>query len=161
MTQHDNLLQEVARLTQRQDQLERQQGETATRADYLKRDVDTLRSDVNRRIDYLHRDMDSRFRDGERRVNSLERPRDNSLDVWIYLPLVVALVFLIIVVTAAIASREQRQEPGEPEQRSPSSFHAPPPSSGGHLQPGIAVAGALYLKHHPTPTNHGPSVPGR
>ena len=160
MTQHDNLLQEVARLTRRQDQLERQQRETATRADYLKREVDTLRSDVNRRIDYLHRDMDSRFRDGERRVNSLERPRDNSQDLWIYLPLVAALIFFIVVVTAAIASREG-QEAGEPQQRSPSSFHAPPPSSGGHPQSGIAVAGAPYLKHHPSPINHGPPVPGR
>ena len=129
MTQHDNLLQEVARLTQRQDQLELQQMETATKADYLKRDVDTLRSDVNRRIDYLHRDMDSRFRDGERRVNRLEQPRDNSQDIWIYLPLVAALIFFIVVVTAAIAPREG-QEPEEPQQRSPSSFHTPPLGAG-------------------------------
>ena len=129
MTQHDNLLQEVARLTQRQDQLELQQRETAMRVDSLKRDVDTLRSDVNRRIDYLHRDMDSRFRDGERRVNRLEGPRDNSPDIWIYLPLVAALIFFIVVVTAAIASREG-QESEEPQQRSPSSFHAPPLGAG-------------------------------
>ena len=136
MTQHDNLLQEVARLTQRQDQLEQQQRETATRADYLKRDVDTLRSDVNRRIDYLRRDMDSRSRDGERRVSSLEWSRNTVTTIFrSSIPLVVAIVFFIIVVTAAIASREQRQEPGEPQQRepqqrSPSSFHAPPLGAG-------------------------------
>ena len=38
MTQHDRL-QEVARLTQRQDQLERQHRETSAKVDAIKRDV--------------------------------------------------------------------------------------------------------------------------
>ena len=139
MAPHDDLQREVDRLTRRQDQLERE---------------------VDRQRLLERREMEQQFRDRDRRLRSLEQSRDNGRDLWTYLPLVVALIFLIIVVTAAIASREQRQDPGELEQRSPSSFHAPPPSSGGHLQPGIAVAGAPYLKHHPNPTNHGPTVPG-
>ena len=127
----------------------------------MKRDVDTLRSDVNRRMDSPRRDMDYRSRDEERRVSSLEWSRDTVTTIFrSSIPLVVALVFLIVVVSAAIASRVQRQEAGEPEQRSPLSFHAPPDSSGGHLQPGLAVAGAPYLTHHPNPINHGPAVPG-
>ena len=50
MTQQDNWRPEMARLTQRQDQLERQQRETTTRVDALNRDVD-------RRMDSLRRDM--------------------------------------------------------------------------------------------------------
>ena len=127
MTQHDNLLQEVARLTRRQDQLERQQDqlarETSTRIDSLKRDVDRQRESARR-------EMEQQFRDRDWRLRSLEQSRDNSQNLWIYLPLVVAIVFFIIVVTAAIASREQRQDAGEPEQRSPSSFHAPPLGAG-------------------------------
>ena len=120
MTQHDNLQREVDRLTQRQDQLER---ETSTTIDSLKRDVDRQRESERR-------EMEQQFRDRDRRLRSLEQSRDNSQNLWTYLPLVVAIVFFIIVVTAAIASREQRQEPGEPQQRSPSSFHAPPLGAG-------------------------------
>ena len=158
MTQHDDLQREVGRLTWRQDQLER---ETSTTIDSLKRDIDTVKRDVDRQRESARREMEQQFRDGDWRLRSLEQSRGNSQNLWIYLPLVAALVFFIVVVTAAIASREQRQDAGEPEQRSPSSFHAPPPSSGGHLQSGITVAGAPYLTHHPNPINHGPPLPGR
>ena len=120
MTQHDNLQREVDRLTRRQDQLER---ETSTTIDSLKRDVDRQRESARR-------EMEQQFRDRDRRLGSLEQSRDNYQNLWTYLPLVVAIVFFIIVVTAAIATREQRQEPGEPQQRSPSSFHAPPLGAG-------------------------------
>ena len=127
MTQHDSRRPEVARLTRRQDQLERRQDqlarETSTRIDSLKRDVDRQRESERR-------EMEQQSRDRDRRLRSLEQSRDNSQNLWTYLPLVVALVFFIIVVTAAIASREQRQDAGEPEQRSPSSFHAPPLGTG-------------------------------
>ena len=41
MTQQDNWQPEMARLAQRQDQLERQQRETTTRGDALSRDADS------------------------------------------------------------------------------------------------------------------------
>ena len=69
MTQQDDWRPEMARLAQRQDQLERQQRETTTRVDALKRDVD-------RRMDSLRGETDRQFRDGERRVSRLERSRD-------------------------------------------------------------------------------------
>ena len=58
MTQHDRLQQEVARLTQRQDQLERQHRETSAKVDAIKRDVDTLTRNIERRIESLRSDVD-------------------------------------------------------------------------------------------------------
>ena len=101
-----------------------------TQQDNWRPEVDRLKRDVDRQLESARREMEQQFRDRDRRLSSLERSRDNSQTLWTYVPLVVAIVFFIIVVTAAIASREQRQEPGEPQQRSPSSFHAPPLGAG-------------------------------
>ena len=142
MTQQDDWRPEMARLNQRQDQLERQQRETTTRVDALKRDVD-------RRLDSLRGETDRQFRDGERRVSSLERSRDTFENLfWFSMPLVAAVVVIIILIIAIVASREQRQEPGEPEQRSPSSIDAPLAGSGGSWQPGFVAAGTPYRQHH-------------
>ena len=69
MTQQDDWQREMARLAQRQDQLERQHRETTTRVDTLKRDVDS-------RMNSLRREMDWQFMDREWGVKSLERFRD-------------------------------------------------------------------------------------
>ena len=125
MTPQDDWRPEMARLAQRQDQLERQQRETTTRVDALNRDVD-------RRLDSLRRETDQQFRDGERRVSRLERSRDTFENLfWFSMPLVAAVAVIFVLLIAVIVSREQRQEPGEPEQRSPSSIDAPWVSSGG------------------------------
>ena len=138
MTQQDDWRPEMARLTQRQDQLERQQRETTTRVDALKRDVDT-------RINSLRRETDRQLRDGERRVSRLERSRDTFENLfWFSMPLVAAIAMIIVLVIAVIVSREQRREPGEPEQRSPSSVDAPWVSSGGLWPPGFVAAGTPF-----------------
>ena len=134
MTQQDDWRPEMARLAQRQDQLERQQRETATRVDALKRDVDT-------RINSLRRETDRQFRDVERRVSRLERSRDTFENLfWFSMPLVAAVVVIIILIIAIVASREQRREPAEPEQRSPSSINAPMAGSRGALPRGFVVS---------------------
>ena len=144
MTQQDNWRPEMARLAQRQDQLERQQRETTTRVDALIRDVD-------RRMDSQRRDIDWQFRDGERRVGSLERSRDTFENLfWFSMPLIAAVAVIIILVIAVVAAREQRQEAGEPEQPSPSSIDAPLAGSGGHLPPGFGGPGRLSDNLTPT-----------
>ena len=134
MTQQDDWRPEMARLTQRQDQLERQQRETTTRVDALNRDVD-------RRMDSLRGETDRQFRDGDRRVSSLERSRDTFENlVWYSIPLAAAVAVIIVLVIAIVASREQRREPAEPGQRSPSSIDAPMASPGGPLPRGFVVS---------------------
>ena len=149
MTQQDNWRPEMARLAQRQDLLERQQRETTTRVDALNRGVD-------RRMDSQCRDIDWQFRDGERRVGSLERSRDTFENLfWFSMPLVAAVAVIIILVIAVVAAREQRQEAGEPEQRSPSSINAPLAGSGGPLQPGLAAAGTPFRQPNRRRGNRG------
>ena len=63
MTLHDDIQDRMARLTQRQDQLERQQRETTTRVDALNRDDD-------RRMDSLRRETDQQSRDRDSRLSS-------------------------------------------------------------------------------------------
>ena len=142
MTQQDNWRPEMARLAQRQDQLERQQRETTTRVDAVNRDVD-------RRIDSLRREMDRQFRDGERRVSSLERSRRHPREP-----------FLVFDAPGRRRCRDHypghrgRRIPGaapgsrEPEQRSPSSVDAPLVGSGGPLQPGFVAAGTPFRQLH-------------
>ena len=162
MTPQDNWRPEMARLAQRQDQVERQHRDSNRNVEALRRDADALKRDVDRRMDSLRGEMDSQSWNRDWRVNSLERSRDTFENLfWFSMPRVAAVAVIIILVIAAIVSRGQRQESGEPEQRSPLSFHAPPDSSGGHLQPGLAIAGAPYLTHHPNPINRSPAVPGR
>ena len=149
MTPQDDWRPEMARLAQRQDQLERQQRDSNRKVEALQRDGDALKREVDRRLDSLRRDIDWQFRDGERRVGSLERSRDTSQNLfWFSMPLVAAVAVIIILVVAAVASREQRQEAGEPEQRSPSSINAPWVSSGGPLQPGFVAAGTPFRQPH-------------
>ena len=149
MTQQDNWRPELARMAQRQDQVERQQRDTTTRVDALNRDVEF-------RIDSLRREMDRQFRDRDWRVSSLERSRDTYENLfWFSMPLVAAVALIIVLVIAVVASREQRQESREPEQRSPSSIDAPIASSGGPLQPGFIATGTPFRQHHRHPGNQG------
>ena len=141
MTPQDDWRPEMARLAQRQDQLERQQRDSTRNVEALKRDVDALNRDVDRRLDSLRREMDQKLRDGERRVSRLERSRDAFENLfWFSMPLAAAVAVIIVLVVAVIASREQRQELGEPEQRSPSSVDAPWVSSGGASPRGFVVS---------------------
>ena len=138
MTPQDDWRPEMARLTQRQDQLERQQRETTTRVDALNRDVD-------RRMDSLRRGTDRQLRDRERRVSSLERSRDTFENLfWFSIPLVTAVAVIFVLVVAVVGSREQRREAGEPETRSQSSIDAPWVSSGGPLPPGFIATGTPF-----------------
>ena len=142
MTQQDDWRPEMARLAQRQDQLERQQRETTTRVDALNRDVD-------RRMDSLRRETDRQFRDGERRVSRLERSWDNlGFLILLCIPLIAAVAVIIVLVVAVIVSREQRREAGEPEQRSPSSIDAPLAGSGVPWPQGFVSAGTSFRQHH-------------
>ena len=118
MTQQDNWQQDMVRLAQRQDQLERQHRETTTRVDTLKRDADASTMAVDSRIDSLRREMDWQFRSREWRVKSLERFRDfiESLImyvilIWCAVALVVSLVIIIVEVRGA------HQESGQPEEQ--------------------------------------------
>ena len=139
MTQQDNWRPELARMAQRQDQVERQHRETTTRVDALNRDVEF-------RIDSLRREMDRQFRDRDWWVSSLERSRDTYENLfWFSMPLVAAVAVIIVLAIAVVASPEQRQEP---EQRSPSSIDAPIASSGSPLQPGFIAAGTPFRQHH-------------
>ena len=114
----------------------------------LQRDCDALKRDVDRRMDSLRRETDRQLRDGERRVSSLERSRDTLENLfWFSMPLVAAVAVIIILIVAVVASREQGQEPGEPEQRSPSSVDAPMAGSGGTWQPGFVAAGTPFRQH--------------
>ena len=166
MTPQDNWRPEMARLAQRQDQLERQQRDSNRNVEALQRDGDALKREVDRRMDSQRRDMDRQFRDGERRVGSLERSRDTFENLfWFSMPLVAAAAVIIILVIAVIVSREQRQEPGEPEQRSPSSVDAPLAGSGGLWPPGFVAAGTPFRQAHRSDSVNGagqrwPAVPG-
>ena len=144
MTQQDDWRPEMARLAQRQDQLERQQRDSTRNVEALQRDGDALKRDVDRRLDSLRRETDRQFRDGERRVSSLERSRDTfELLVAFLMPLAAAVAVIIVLVIAMVASREQIREPGEPEQRSPSSIDAPMAGSGGPGNRGLLLPGHL------------------
>ena len=155
MTQQDDWRPEMARLTQRQDQLERQQRDSTRKVEALQRDGDALKREVDRRLDSLRRETDRQFRDGERRVSSLERSRDTFENLfWFSIPLVAGVAVVIILVIAVIVSREQRQEAGDPEQRSPSYMNAPMVNSGGPLQPVFVAAGLPFRQRHRHPGNH-------
>ena len=149
MTPQDNWRPEMARLAQRQDQLERQQRETTTRVDALNRDVD-------RRMDSLRGEMDSQSGNRDWRVSSPERSRDTFENLfWLSIPLVAAVAVIIILVIAVVAAREQRQEAGEPEQRSPSSINAPMPVPEVPCNRGLAAAGTPIRQPHRRPGDLG------
>ena len=113
-----------------------------------------MKREVDRRLDSLRRETDRQFRDGERRVSSLERFRDTfELLLWFCMPLVAAVAVIIILV---VASREQRQESGEPEQRSPSSIDAPLAGSGGPWPPGFVAARTPFRQPDRQPGDLGP-----
>ena len=145
MTQQDDWRPEMARLAQRQDQLERQQRDSTRNVEALQRDGDALKRDVDRRMDSLQIETDRQLRDGERRVSRLERSRDTFENLfWFSMPLVAAVAVIFVLLIAVVASREQRQEAGEPEERSPSSFDAPLAGSGGTWPPGFVAAGTPF-----------------
>ena len=115
MTPQDNWQQEVARLTQRQDQLERQQRETSSKVDAIKMDSNAMTRDVDRRIESLRRDVDWKF---EWRVKSLESSRDSTFKMLMYTMMVGAVVALFITLAISIIdAREERQEMAPPEER--------------------------------------------
>ena len=156
MTQQDNWQPEMARLAQRQDQVERQQRDSNRNVEALRRNADALKRDVDRRMDSLRGEMDSQSWNRDWRVSSLERSRDTFENLfWFSMPLVAGVAVIIILVIAAIVSRGQRQDSGEPEQRSPSYMNAPPASSGGRVQPGLAAAGTPFRQPHRRSGNHG------
>ena len=156
MTPQDNWRPEVARLAQHQDQLERQQRDSDRNVAALQRDADALKRDVDCRMDSQRRDMDRQSADRDSRVSGLERSRDAFENLfWFSMPLIAAVAVIIILVIAVIVSREQRQEAGEPEQRSPSYMNAFPASPGGRVQPGFAAAGTPLRQHRRHPGNHG------
>ena len=162
MTQQDDWRPEMARLAQRQDQLERQQRDSTRNVEALQRDGDALKRDVDRRLDSLRRETDRQFRDRDRRVSRLERSRDTFGNLfWFSMPLVAAVAVIFVLLIAVVASREQRQEAGEPEERSPSSFDAPLAGSGGTWPPGFVAAGDTFptsfplRQHQRRPGNRG------
>ena len=123
MTQQDNWREEMAHLVQRQDQMERQQRETSTTVNAIKRDVDTLTGAVDRRIESLRRDVDWKF---EWRVKSLESSRDSTFNIMMYTMMIGAVVALFITLAISIIdAREERQEMAPPEERPLSSMNAP------------------------------------
>ena len=131
MTPQGNWQQELARLAQRQDHLERQQRETTTRVDTLKRDVDS-------RMDSLRREMDWQFRDREWRVKSLERFRDFIESLIMYVIVIgcaVALVVSLVIIIVEV--RGAREEIGQPEERSLSSMEARRATPGEEVQPDL------------------------
>ena len=149
MTQQDDWRPEMARLAQRQGQLERQQRDSNRNVEALKRDGDALKRDVDRRLDSLRGETDRQLRDGERRVSSLERSRDTfGFLILLCIPLIAAVAVIIILVIAVVAAREQHREAGEPGQRSPSSIDAPWARSGGTWQPGFVAAGTPFRQLH-------------
>ena len=175
MTPDDDVRDRMDRLAQRQDQLERQQGEATTRVDSLKRDFDS-------RMDSPRREMDWQFRDREWRIKSLQRSLDTveSL-IAFWMPRVAAIAMIIVLVIAVIGSREQRQGGEEPEQRSPSLVDAPRPVPEvtynrvwplpGHLSDNITAAwattaGGPQAQEHAAfgqgrPGEPGPERPGQ
>ena len=138
MTQQDNWQQDMVRLAQRQDQLERQHRETTTRVDSLKRDADASKMDVDSRIDSLRREMDWQFRDREWRVKSLERFRDFIESLIMYVILIGCAVALVVsMVIIIVEVRGARQEIGRPEERSLSSMKSPRTAPGKQAQPSL------------------------
>ena len=128
----------MARLTQRQGQLDRQHRETITRVEILKRDADASKRDVDSRIDSLRREIDWQFRDRDLRVKSLERFRDFIESLIMYGTLIgYAMVIVISVVITIVEARGASQESEQPEGRSLSSMEVPRAADGGQGQPGL------------------------
>ena len=150
MTQQDNWQPEMARLAQRQDQLERQQRETTTRGDALSRDADSgienLRWNADLRLKDMEWNADLRLKDlGQRadlrlkdlgqRVARLERFRGFIESLIMYAIMIgcgVALAIFIVMIV--VEARGGRQENGQPEERSLISLRAAP---GVQVQPGL------------------------
>ena len=151
MTPQDNWRPEMARLAQRQDQLERQHRDSNRNVEALRRDADAMKRDVDRRMDSLRGEMDSQSWNRDWRVSSLERSRDTFENLFWFSMLLVAAVAVVITATL---SRGQRQESGEPEQSSPSFINASIASSGCPLQPGFVAAGLPFRQRHRHPGNH-------
>ena len=113
MTQQDNWQPEMARLAQRQDQLERQQRETTTRGDALSRDADSgienLRWNADLRLKDMEWNADLRLKDLGHGVPMLERFRGftESLLNAIMIGCGVALAIFIVTCRRSPAPRER------------------------------------------------------
>ena len=136
MTPQDNSREEIARLAQRQDHLERQQRETSTK-------VDTLKWDVDSRLDSLRTDIDWKSRDGDRRVQSLERFRDFIEKLIMYaIAIGCGVAILISLIISIVDARDERREMEQLEERPLSSIKAP---LGDQVQPRL-----IPVAHIPT-----------
>ena len=117
MTQHDRLQQEVARLTQRQDQLERQQRQTCHEGRWHKDGCIYHRpGSVDRPMESLRRDVDWKF---EWRVKKAwSRPEIQFLRCMMYTMMIGAVVALYITLAVSIIEApDERQEMAPPEER--------------------------------------------
>ena len=139
MTPQDDWRPEMARLAQRQDQLERQQRETTTRGDALSRDADSgienLRWNADLRLKDMEWNADLRLKDLGQRVARLERFRGFIESLIMYAIMIgcgVALAIFIVMIV--VEARGGRQENGQPEERSLISLRAAP---GVQVQPGL------------------------
>ena len=125
MTSQTNFNDRLGRITRRQDELERQQGETS-------RNVEKQRWDTEREIGKVERDADRRLRALERSVTSLEAFRNfietAGIVVW-------GLLLGVLMAILIIDPWGPRRETGQPEEGSPSSMNAPPAVPGGQVQP--------------------------
>ena len=139
MTPHDDVQDRMARLAQRQDQLERQQRDT-------NRGVEVLRRDADSGIENLRWNTDLRLKDLEQRVASLERFRDFIESLIMHAIMIgcgVALTILIVIIV--VEARGGRQENGQPEERSLISLRVAP---GDQVQPGLSPAANIPPPRH-------------
>ena len=160
---------EMARLAQRQDQLERQQRDSTRNVEALQRDGDALKRDVRPPHGFpANRHTDRQLRDGERRVSRLERSRDTFGNLfWFSMPLVAAVA--VIIRPAHRRRRIPGAAPGSSE--SPRSVHRhrltlPWAGSGGTWPPGSCCCRDAFPTSFTAPTastppgQPWPAVPG-
>ena len=102
MTPHDDVQDRLARLAQRQDQLERQQRDTNP-------GVEVLRRDADRGIEKLRWDTDLRLKDMNRKVVSLERFREFIESLIMYAIMIGCGVALTILIERMFLFFRERQ----------------------------------------------------
>ena len=150
MTPHDDVQDRLARLAQRQDQLERQQRDTNRSVEVLRRDADSgienLRWNTDLRLKDMEWNADLRLKDLEQRVASLERFRDFVESLIMHAIMIgcgVALTILIVIIV--VEARGGRQENGQLEERSLISLRVAP---GDQVQPGLSPAAQIPPPRH-------------
>ena len=136
MSSQTNSDDRLDRMARRQDELERQQGETT-------RNVEKQRWDTEREIGNVRRDSDYRLREVERKVKRLEGflnfIETAGIVMW---GLLVGVLMAILI----IDPWGPRQETVQPEERSPSSMNSFTASPGSQVQPDASSGGT----HSPT-----------